>query len=115
MGTESDHREKADHNQQFLETIDETKYPDWSVTVCFYKALHLVEMVFARSGNHSDNHRSQHDVLKRGYQDLWREYRPLYSLSRRARYKVRSMSPATVSYVRNRLSRLEALISGLAP
>jgi hypothetical protein len=56
MGTRSNHREKADHNQAFLESIADRKtYCDWIVTVAFYKALHLVEMVFADAGKHSDN------------------------------------------------------------
>lgn len=64
MGTRSDHAEKAEHNQRFLESIDSQEYPDWAVTVAFYRALHLVEMLFAASGHHSDNHRDRHDHLK---------------------------------------------------
>jgi hypothetical protein len=111
MGTQSDHREKADHNQAFLESIDATKYPDWVVTVCFYKALHLVEMVFAKDNRHSDNHRDRHDTLKRKHPDIWRQYLPLYVQSRRARYKVRDINQQTVAYVLGRLSKVEALIT----
>jgi hypothetical protein len=115
MGTETEHKEKADHNQRFLETIDPENYGDWVVTVCFYKALHLVEMLLARDGRHSDNHRARHDTLKREYQDIWRQYLPLYTQSRRARYKVRSISTETLQYVRTRLSRLESLIAAFPP
>jgi hypothetical protein len=111
MGTKTDHQEKADHNQKFLDSIDEAAYPDWTVTVCFYKALHLVEMLFAKDGKHSENHRDRHDTLKRGHQNVWREYLPLYTQSRRARYKVRAIDQQTVRYVRGRLSQVESLIN----
>lgn len=115
MGTEADHREKADHNQKFLGTIDPKDYPDWVVTVCFYKAVHLVEMLFATSKRHSGNHRERHDVLKREYPDIWRQYHPLYTQSRRARYKIRSISADTVKYVAGRLAALEKLIDEMLP
>jgi hypothetical protein len=83
------------------------------VTVAFYKALHLVEVLFATKGHHSDNHRDRHDNLKRDWQDVWREYRPLYTLSRRARYKVRSISADTLAYALGRLARVEKLIDKL--
>jgi hypothetical protein len=111
MGTKSDHKQKADHNQKFLDSIDSASYPDWAATVCFYKALHLVEMLFATDTKHSDNHRDRHDVLKREHPDIWREYLPLYTQSRRARYKVRAINQQTLKYVRQRLSRAEALIT----
>ncbi len=114
MGTKTDHKEKAEHNQKFLDCIDPIKYADWVVTVGFYKALHLVEMIFAQKGKHSDNHRDRHDTLKRSFQDIWREYRPLYTLSRRARYKVSSISKELMVYAISRLSRVEALTKALS-
>ena len=112
MGTRSNHREKADHNQAFLDSIADRKtYCDWIVTVAFYKALHLVEMVFAGDEKHSDNHRDRHDTLKRQYIDLWREYRPLYQLSRRARYKVRDISIETMNYALGRLAKIEEIVN----
>lgn len=110
MGTRNDHKEKADHNQRFLASIDQSVFPDWKVTVCFYKALHLVEMLFAKDGRHSDNHRERHDVLKRDHADIWMDYLPLYSQSRRARYKVSSISEQTVKYVEGRLASVEKTI-----
>jgi len=88
MGTKADHKDKAKHNQEFLDTIDRAAYPDWFVTVCFYKALHVVESLFAQKGMHSNNHRDRHDCLKRQHADIWQQYFPLYTQSRRARYKV---------------------------
>ncbi len=113
MGTRADHKDKADHNQRFLESIDQKTYSDWAVTVCFYKAVHVVEMLFAIDGKHSDNHRDRHDILKREHVDIWMEYLPLYAQSRRARYKVSHISPHTVKYVLGRLSKVEAIVAPL--
>ena len=111
MGTETEHRRKSVHNDDFLKTIDSKKYPDWAVTVCFYKALHLVEMLFANGGKHSNSHRDRHDVLKRDHTDIWMQYLPLYTQSRRARYKMDAIKPATVQYVEGRLANVERIVS----
>ena len=113
MGTLSNHRDKADHNQKFLESIDRKKYPDWVVTAGFYKAVHLVEMLFAKNGKHSENHRDRNDTLKREWQQIWMNYLPLYGLARRARYKVRGISDQTVSYALSRLSNIEKIVTEL--
>jgi hypothetical protein len=112
MRTKADHKNKADHNQEFLKSIDSKRYPDWIVTVGFYKALHVIEMLFATSGKHSDNHRDRHDTLKRTHPDIWREYRPLYTLSRRARYKVNVIADETVKCALGRLAKVEEIVSG---
>jgi hypothetical protein len=111
MGTKADHKEKADHNQAFLSTIDTAQHSDWAVTVCFYKALHVIEMMFAKKGRHSNNHRERHDELKRNHPDIWKSYLPIYSQSRRARYKVRTISSQTVTYIRDRLAKVESLVA----
>lgn len=42
--------QQAVTNQTFLHVIDETLFPDWVVTVAFYKAVHLVEELLVRKG-----------------------------------------------------------------
>jgi hypothetical protein len=115
MGTQANHREKAEHNERFLKAIDAKEFPDWKVTVCFYKALHLVEMLFAITSEHSVNHRDRHDKMKRGYVHLWKEYLPLYTQSRRARYQTRTITDQTIKYVEGRLAELERLIRSSMP
>lgn len=70
MGTRADHQEKSEHNQAFLESIDQKRFPDWYVTVCFYKTLHVVETLLAKNGKHSNNHRDRHDYLKKTHPDI---------------------------------------------
>ena len=111
MGTKADHQNKAEHNQDFLQTIDKKKYPDWVVTVAFYKAVHCVERLFAATGKHSDNHRDRHDSLKREHPDIWQHYLPLYTLSRRARYKANGIVDQTMTYALSRLLKVEEIIN----
>lgn len=55
MASEAAHLAKADSNQSFLETIGD-EYPDWLAIVAFYKAVHLVEALFAKEGRQSKSH-----------------------------------------------------------
>ena len=44
MPTEQQHYHQAKRNIQFLESFYKTyNYNDWSVTVAFYAALHVIE------------------------------------------------------------------------
>jgi hypothetical protein len=71
-----------------LPQLDE--FPDWVTTVAFYKALHIVEAVFANDINvrHGTGHEHRERVLKTTtkYRHLYKYYRPLYTASVKARY-----------------------------
>lgn len=43
MPNSSQHRERAEHNQAFLDTVSVERFPDWATVVAFYTAVHLVE------------------------------------------------------------------------
>jgi hypothetical protein len=113
MATESEHRKQAIHNQAFLDAIDARAFPDWFVTAAFYKAVHLVEVLFRRKGHPSGNHNRRNQQLKRHYQSVWRDYRPLYDLSRKARYWCVAITPPQVQKAKTRLARLERTIGKL--
>ena len=65
--------------------------PQWVVTIAFYKALHIIEAVFAADKKspirHADDHAQRNDVLRREprYSHLWKHYRPLWNDSLIAR------------------------------
>ena len=69
-------------------------FSPWIVTVAFYKALHVVEAVFASDPNididGTDDHKSRNGVLKSNnrYQKIWRHYTQLWNDSLIARYLV---------------------------
>jgi hypothetical protein len=64
----------------------------WVVTVAFYKALHIVEAVFAVDSklgvDHTDDHAKRNRILRETvrYSHFWKHYRPLWNLSLIARY-----------------------------
>lgn len=63
-------------------------YPDWIAVVAFYEAVHLVEAGFRNAGKpNSHKHRQRNDRLKRDYPGVWRHFRPLWNLSKLARYE----------------------------
>jgi hypothetical protein len=50
------HRDKANHNRAFLNSIAVSQYPDWVTVAAFYTAVHLVERLRTRLPNASDQH-----------------------------------------------------------
>ena len=116
------HLKLVNHNHELLKyllpRIEE--FPDWVATVAFYKAVHLVELVFVtdQSIQHTDSHESRNRALKknRRYEHIYRHYRILYTMSQKARYmedKVTCFSdhcpPARVEaeLLRNHLHQVE--------
>ena len=52
MPADINHINQAKHNFQFLESFYNTfNYNDWSITVAFYAAVHIVEMAIFRQKN----------------------------------------------------------------
>ena len=93
MPREKSHLELANHNQEFLDTLvpQVERFPDWVATVAFYKAVHIVEAVFAceRVGSlHSSDHMARNHRLKTTprYEKINEHYRVLYSASILSRY-----------------------------
>jgi hypothetical protein len=63
-------------------------YPDWAVTVAFYKAVHIVEAVFAadlRRDSTSHTDREQTRKIPK-YKEVFKPYTHLFTASRVARY-----------------------------
>jgi len=100
--SEQAHVEVAQANQTTLEYLlcNVAAHSPWVATVAFYKALHVAEAVFA--GNleigHCADHETRNRTLKVKYQDMWRHYRCLWSLSRLARYLADGQKQITSFY-----------------
>lgn len=82
LSTAIDNRELA------IFLLEQERSIAWSVTATCYSGLHLIEAAFAHDGEHCDDHGQRNARLKRerALQNLWRNYRPLYDASLRARY-----------------------------
>ena len=92
MPTKNAHLQLANVNQSALTYLakEVDDYPEWVTTVAFYKALHLVEAVFAGDPKvgHSPDHATRMRVLKKtnSFKNLYNHFRPLMAASEIARY-----------------------------
>jgi hypothetical protein len=94
MPSKDAHLAAARENQFVIEYLCEKvdEFPGWITTVACYKALHIIEALFAVDGTgvygHTDRHEQRNNLLKtsKRYQQLWKFYRPLFQASLIARY-----------------------------
>ena len=89
MAIELDHIRLANRNHQLLTHLLQIGgYPDWVATVAFYKAVHVVEALFAANmGRHSISHADREATLKTAiFKNVWKDYSHLATASRVARY-----------------------------
>src|SRR5207244_4036511 len=86
------HLALAKWNQQTLDYLlkELDHHSAWVATVAFYKALHLVEAVFATDPaiRHGHSHEERENCLKstRKYSHIWKYYRLIWAASMIARY-----------------------------
>jgi hypothetical protein len=85
--TAQDHLAKAESNERLSTTLQGSGHLDWSVTVLFYAALHLVEATLAPS-SHSRNHTERALTVRThpNLRPIFFHYRELYNRSLDARY-----------------------------
>lgn len=94
MPSKEAHLAAARANQVTIDYLcrDGENHAPWIVTVAFYKALHVIEAVFAADSKtttfHTDDHKVRNRLLRttRRYQQLWKMYSPLWQASLIARY-----------------------------
>jgi hypothetical protein len=110
MGNQKQHREKADRIGSFVENIKSLEFPDWLAIAMFYRALHLVEMMFASTGRHTINHNERREALRSEFPEILREYKPLYNYSLLCRYRFMPMRPEDIPPLEARLSKLKEYV-----
>jgi len=106
MPDSATHEERAKRNIEFLKSFyPSKKHPDWTVTVCFYTAVHIIERaIYASAGTlkfkrksitalHSDDlqypvgrHEKRRLIVIENFSEISRPYTKLYSQSKTARY-----------------------------
>jgi len=94
MPSESEHVQQGLHNIKVIDYLRRNpEFCDWTATVTFYTALHVVEAVFFHdrahtNHRHGQSHENRERILKgtNSYQNIHRHYRPLQSASVVARY-----------------------------
>jgi hypothetical protein len=85
------HAKVALHDVETVCFLDgHPEYHDWTATVTFYAALHVVEALFAnkRPPEHGKSHERREALLKkeRQYDSIYRHYRALWAAAQVARY-----------------------------
>lgn len=86
------HLTMAERNQACLDLLlrQLADHPEWVTTVAFYKAVHLVEAMFANEQppGHSVDHVDRLTVLRseRRFTNIYRFFKKLYEASLVARY-----------------------------
>ena len=114
------HLWQAKHNQAFLNGLDCDAFPDWFVTTCFYKAVHLVDAYLAVDlDTHPDNHGQRERGLGRllrqpvGFGRVRSRYRDLRHLSEGARYRCQLPTPEDIERAENDyLPAIEEWVTG---
>lgn len=92
-----EHQWQCDHNGRLLgEPIldpDTTAYPDWTITVAFYRAVHIVDRILAISHGaiiiHS--HQQRQSLVRKHIPGVWKWYGELEEMSKKARYHARPL------------------------
>lgn len=94
MATRDQHRERAEHNEYLVTTLN-NPFWDWGVVVTFYAALHYVESYFAAKNikhpvarpNQKPSHSSRLPLVANHLRGIYKDYGNLYNDSRDARYE----------------------------
>ena len=92
MSTEAEHIACANRTQRTIAHLlaDPATHSPWIAVTAFYKAIHVVEAVFAgdkkvlHTSNHDDRDRARKD--NRRYDHIFKNYSPLKRASSNARY-----------------------------
>lgn len=90
MPSEQDHLGLANHNQETIDYLCQggDRFPDWVTTVAFYRAIHLIDAMFAHQDIHPPDHKTRGEYLKRDnrYKAVYSHYSALREASGIARY-----------------------------
>jgi len=110
MPRDKDHRDKADLNAEFADSLDLSLpvHHGWAVVASFYAALHYVEYYFARRGDQqSQDHVERNRRVITHLRDTYKDYSFLYTLSKTARYYCSGLG--TDAYATNAKPRLVSI------
>jgi hypothetical protein len=110
MPTVREHLAQCEHNQASLDhLLHADQFPDWVVTVCFYKAVHLIDAFLAANPgplSHPNKHEARGQALSKAQKagtlprSVWIHYQSLWDLSLKARYQCVRLSPGDVQHAR---------------
>ena len=84
----NDHLRQAEHNRDFANSLDASKYSDWIAIALFYSALHYLDAFLATKGHHPGGHpvRDGFVAMVVELKPIYNEYRTLKNSAHTARY-----------------------------
>ena len=120
MPTSVEHIKQTSHNQSFLDTFTtptgESFYPDWSITVIFYIAVHCIEYYFAKMQNvHCLSHMDRNKRIGRdkNLQQIYGDYLRLYNWSKDARYDLVQFTQIEIEEALKRLEKVRRITTSV--
>jgi len=88
MPSANQHRNKAERNRSFLDSISIEEFPEWVVVAAFYTAVHIIERLRAAAGDgHSVSHEDRLDYVQHRLTTIHSAYHILQNVSMLARYQ----------------------------
>ena len=109
----SEHKKKYLENKGIIESVlneKNSEHCNWISTICFYAALHMVEMRLALDGIHSRDHVNRENNMassKRISQYVLMRYKQMYTVSILARYEAGSVNPTIAQQMKMYLKQIE--------
>lgn len=118
MPSRDEHLRQAQHNFEFSQSLDSSKYSDWVATGLFYTALHYVDAFLATKWIHPGRHDLRDEYVARiaELRLISDFYWALKNGSRNARYNTPpSFSPAYLGQLRDCLDEIVAGLRAYIP
>ena len=114
MPVDVEHDWQATHNAQLLGEVlldrSNTRYPDWVITIAFYKAVHVIDRALAGHGIVSvRTHEHRKDEIKKHLRGCLGLFQAFEELSRKARYEVLKPTPNDIDDAFHLLSDIEQI------
>ncbi len=113
MPSQGEHLGWGERSGGLLALLATSEHSDWAIVVTAYRALHLVEAVFATRGVHHLSHLARNRAVRAEFPEIALPYMRLQNLSRIARYDVDGvLGPAELI---SALEEFAAIEAGLRP
>lgn len=108
-----EHEKKYLENKHIIDTVlheKDKEHCNWVSTICFYAALHIIEMQLALDSIHSKDHVNRENNMRncqRISKKVIAQYKQMYTTSILARYEAGSVGPTIANQMRRYLEQIE--------
>ncbi len=109
----SEHRKKYLENKDIAEKVLDISiegHRNWIATICFYAAMHIIDMQLAKDNIHSKSHIEREEQISQSSrisQKVNVQYKHLRTMSRVARYDAKSIEPTVANQLIRFLHNIE--------